>query len=217
VTHQVTNLICKKFNRLTVVSGPIKGRDGRNAWKCQCICGKEKVIREYCLLSKHTQSCGCFNRERVVASIIKAHLTHGKTKSSEFLCWGAMLARCYNSKHKAFKNYGGRGIKVCKEWKNSFSTFYKDMGNRPKGLELDRIDNSKSYSLSNCRWTTRKEQASNRRTNTFYTLQGETHTLSQWAELLGVKKCTLWRRIKRLNWPIEKALSRAKDFKKLLD
>lgn len=119
-----------------------------------------------------------------------------------------MLRRCTYQKHPAYKNYGGRGISVCESWsltKTGYKSFVSDMGLRPAGCELDRIDNNGNYSKDNCRWVTRASNAQNRRTSRFITFRGETKTLSQWARDSGLRVDTLFLRLKR-GFPIEKAL-----------
>lgn len=122
-----------------------------------------------------------------------------------YICWHDMRRRCYDESHNRFQNYGGRGITVCEEWLTSYSSFLKDMGNKPDGYSLDRIDNNLGYSKKNCRWATSKEQANNRTTNALVSYNGETKTVSAWAEELGLTHGALQKRLKE--WPLEKALN----------
>ena len=121
---------------------------------------------------------------------------HGMTGNKMHDIWRNMLARCRNKNNKAFKSYGGRGIKVCERWL-VFLNFYQDMGgDKPEGMTIDRIDNDKGYSPENCRWATDKEQGNNRRTNDLLTHDGVTKTFKQWAEFLGVPYQRAWARKK---------------------
>lgn len=134
---------------------------------------------------------------------------HGLKKHKLFSVWSNMLGRCYSPTHQAYKDYGARGITVCKEWKEDFVSFFmwaKKEGYR-KGLSLDRIDNNKGYSPNNCRWVTMKEQSNNRRSNHLLTFNGRTQTMQQWAEETGINYWTIRDRLARCYWSIEKALT----------
>lgn len=129
-----------------------------------------------------------------------------KPSNPLYTVWSSMIQRCENPNHKAWKYYGGRGIKVCRRWRNSFKLFLADMAPRPTGMQMDRRDNDKGYMPSNCRWATRSEQHRNRRSNRMMTFSGETMTMWAWAEKLGIKPMTLFIRIKK-GWTVEEALS----------
>lgn len=136
--------------------------------------------------------------------------THGLRNVPEYVVWCGIRKRCLDQTADNFSYYGGRGITVCERWKIDFSAFYTDMGQRPApGFSIDRIDNNGPYEKSNCRWATRKEQANNRRKRSdgdMLEFQGRTQTISQWAEEIGLKKHTLYYRLKR-GWPVQRALS----------
>ena len=170
-------------------------------WLFKCDCGKEVEINSLHVRNGHIKSCGCWQRERLT--------THGMTNTILFGKWNRMLERCRNKNRRDYKNYGGRGIRVCDEWKNNFMSFYNwaiDSGYK-EGLTIDRIDTNGNYEPSNCRWATPKEQANNRRTSVFLTYNGETHTVSQWAEIQHIPRDTLDRRMRRCGWSVEKALT----------
>lgn len=131
-------------------------------------------------------------------------IIHGKAGSPIYAIYRTMLARCYNSKNHKFKHYGQRGILVCDRW-HKFENFYEDMGDKPNGKSLDRIDNNGPYSKENCRWASYKEQQNNRRDNILISFEGQTKTLSQWATDLGFNYKTLSDRIFISKWPLGKA------------
>lgn len=133
-------------------------------------------------------------------------LTHGKSYHPIYNVWGGMIARCHNPRYHAYPRYGARGIAVCDRWR-TFENFYADMGDAPAGFTLDRIDNDKGYSPENCRWADRKTQSNNRGNNVRIEFNGESLTMSQWAERIGITRSNLRIRIKRLQWPIERALT----------
>lgn len=142
--------------------------------------------------------------------IARKSVRHGMTGTTEYQAWRAMIDRCNNKTIKNYSNYGARGIKVCDRWLNSFENFLHDMGLRPTGLSLDRIDNNGDYAPSNCRWATRKEQQQNTRKSVTVTINGVTTTLAEHARLAGLPVGTVYTRYNR-KWDIDKLLDTVKN------
>ncbi len=202
----MVGLTGQKFGRLEVkVSvGRDKGRD--SLWVCFCDCGGTTTVKGNNLKNGNTQSCGCLQREQMS----KAKTTHGHCKNrlhtKEYNNWQAKMQRCYNPKHKYYKDYGGRGIKVCEQW-HTFENFYADVGDIPKGMTLDRIDNDGDYEPENWRFATQGEQMNNTRRNVHITYNGETKTVTQWAKDLNMSAATLRYRLIAPGWTTELALT----------
>jgi hypothetical protein len=188
------NLVGQKFGRWSVTAYGGPGTSGAT-WVCECECGTARRVNANSLLAGSSLSCGCLAKE-----VASERTTHGHTKggkhSATFTAWHSMTARCTSVKHPSFGNYGGRGIKVCDSWK-SFGGFLADMGEKPKGTTLDRIDSNGDYCKENCRWVSMRENSNNRRNNRLLTLHGKTHTVSQWAALTGIKESTIRVRLHR--------------------
>lgn len=197
------DLTGQKFGRLTVIRRT-ESTNKNIKWVCLCECGNYTNVFGIDLKSGKTQSCGCVHSEQLT----KRNYKHGLCDDPLRVVWSGLKDRCYNMNCKAYKNYGGREITVCDEWRNDFQAFYYwAMSNGYKnGLTIDRIDVNGNYEPSNCRWATMKEQANNKRNNRLITYNGKTQTITQWADETGIERRTISARISR-GWNIERTLS----------
>ena len=200
-----------RYGRLVIISEPfsVKSPSGQSKRKvlCRCDCGNEKEYFLDLIRRRHTSSCGCYNSELIT----KRRLKHGLYNDRIYHIYRSMLSRCYNENNVRYNDYGGRGIIVCNEWKNDFSTFLDWSYNNgyDVALTLDRIDNNGKYEPCNCRWTTMKVQSNNRRNNNMYFAFGEYKTLSQWCDKYGKTYDIVKGRLK-LGWSLEDALKKSK-------
>lgn len=188
------DLTGKRFGRLTVLEF-VPNDKHASYWKCQCDCGNVTVVAGSHLKGGDVVSCGCWNRE----NISRLNLKHGCKGTRLYHIWDSMKARCFNSNQKYYKDYGGRGITVCNEWRNDFQVFYDwAMSNGYNdNLTIDRINNNGNYEPSNCRWADKKEQGRNKRNNIKVEYEGERICLSELAERVGIKWQTLFSRYQR--------------------
>lgn len=152
------DLMGQSFNYLTVV-GYVGSNKTGSRWRCVCSCGKEAIVNSYKLRTGTTKSCGCYSKS-LIGSKNKTHGMSNKTRT--YRTWKEMRQRCNNPNATQYKWYGGKGISICSEW-NDYTRFLSDMGERPEGHTLDRIDPDKGYSKENCRWATPKQQAETNR------------------------------------------------------
>jgi len=192
------------YGRLTVIEpGPPIPGSKKKTWKCRCSCGTMRIYRQEYLRSGHTSSCGCFQRE----AFSKRRTTHGKSDTAEYHIWSQMKTRCLCSTVPGFKDYGGRGIKVCDRWRNSFAAFIQDMGPRPSlAHSIDRVNNDGNYEPGNCRWAIGREQARNTRRNHMITANGMTMSIAGWAERSNIRPQTISRRLRVYGWPADEAV-----------
>lgn len=194
------------YGRLTVKAlADIRAPNGKHRWVCSCVCGKSITVVGDALTSGNTKSCGCLSLE-MAREQGRNNRTHGMTKSREYASWTSMRSRCYKEKDKHYPDYGGRGITVCDRWRNSFENFYADLGERPEGMTLERIDGNKGYSPDNCRWATHIEQANNKRNNDLHLFRGSLVSLSTIARFTGIPQPTLWSRLNRMKLSIDEAV-----------
>lgn len=198
-------MVGKRFGRLLVVerTNDYVSASGGNHKKYRCVCGcgsYAEVLKEH-LMSGRTRSCGCLRKEN-------GKPTHREIHTRLYTIWGNMCNRCSNPNNPAWDRYGGRGITVCDEWKNyeCFRDWAKGNGYTDE-LTIDRIDNSKGYNPSNCRWVDNYVQANNKRNNRLIEYNGQTKTLSEWARIIDIPYKTLHYRIVGLNWTVERAMT----------
>ena len=190
---KLIDLTGQRFGRLVVVGRAENSTDGRVRWLCKCDCGQSKIVLREHLKKGRTKSCGCVKSE----SSSKRFKKHGGRKSKLYHVWSSMKDRCTNQDCKQFEDYGGRGIKVCKEWMDDFSAFQKwalENGYK-EGLTIDRKNNDKGYSPDNCRWTDAKTQGNNKRNCRYITHNGKTKTVAEWSEITGIPHETLLYRL----------------------
>jgi hypothetical protein len=186
------------YGQLTVI-GP--SDRGPKYLLCRCSCGAEKSVREDHLRTGRTLSCGCLRRlvshTRAKSGVMAlANMKHGMCRSRVYSIWCGMHQRCRNPNHRAYKDYGGRGIYVCERWQR-FENFLADMGEPPDGMTIDRINNDGPYEPGNCQWATRQEQSLNKRDNVWITVNGETKTVTNWSRQLGLGHSTVSERLLR--------------------
>lgn len=193
MTRAALDISGKRFGRLIAIS-----RNGVHMspsrphllWLCRCDCGNMHTARLNALRTGSVSSCGCAR--------IGANLTHGKVRTKEYAAWAHMKDRCYNKNSLDYPNYGARGIQVCERWKNSFESFLEDMGLSPGAkFSIDRINNDDGYNPENCRWADAKTQSRNKRNNVWYSHNGKTMILSDWAKHCGIHVSSMLERIAR--------------------
>lgn len=186
---RVKDMTGLKFGCLTVVCREGTYRNTTQAqWLCQCACGTQSIVCGSSLRRGFTKSCGC---QRGGSPI-----RHGRSKDSIYSTWTQMLGRCRNPSNHSYQRYGGRGIRVCRRW-HVFENFLEDMGERPAGLTINRIDNSGNYEPSNCRWATWKEQANNTRRNRVIQTSRGPLSIAQVAKIAGITYIGVQKRLQQ--------------------
>lgn len=191
------DLVGNKYGKLIVLEYSYT-KAKKRYWKCQCDCGSIVYIPTINLTSGNTKSCGCLKHE------IKSNYIHGKQKTRLYHIWQGMKSRCLNPNSIKFKNYGGRGIKICEEWKNNFMSFYNwaiensyNTNKTRAEQTLDRINNNDDYKPSNCRWTTHSQNCRNRNNNAYLTKDGVSKTIVEWSEELNLNSKIIYERAKK--------------------
>ncbi len=200
----------REHNGLTFLHFVERDGDGKPVWKLRCHCGVEFTARANNVLTGGTSSCGCVRRRSAAETGRRCNTTHGACKTPEYQTWDSMKDRCLNSTVRQYRNYGGRGIKVCERWlgENGFRNFLADMGPRPSDKHsLDRINNDGDYEPGNCRWATWTEQSNNRCNNRRVTYQGREQSAAEWAREMGLPPRVVQGRLIR-GWSVEDALTR---------
>lgn len=195
------------FDRLTILR-PTPPTHTHRKWHCRCECGEVRDVREYDLRNGKHRSCGCLRRETTT----KSKTIHGMASEGHrhplYVTWINIKKRCENPHTPRFADYGGRGITIDPTWRESFLQFLADMGEKPgPEFSVERRDNNGPYCKDNCIWADRLTQGANKRSNRRWTHNGETLTLTQWARRTGMRVGSLWQRVFRDGWPIERALT----------
>lgn len=201
------NIIGKQFGSLTVLRKSSEA-GSRQRYECACTCGNNKTYLRCHIVSGAVKSCGCGKR----TSIGLRSKTHGHARpgnlSPTFTTWMSLKARCKNPNNNMYKHYCARGITVCDRWNSSFEAFLSDMGEKPPGCSIDRIDNNLGYSPDNCKWSTATEQANNRRSNKLVTAFGVTASIADWSRRFGVDQNNISARLRSKKWSQEDAVSK---------
>jgi hypothetical protein len=202
MVHNFKDLTGVKFGLLTVLNYEGTNKNKKALWKCRCECGSIITTIGSYLRSGHTKSCGCTRHEK----LMERNTTHGMAHTHIHYVWIGMKQRCYNINHKNYQHYGGRGIIICEEWKNSFENFYNWAINNGynDNLSIDRIDVNGNYEPINCRWVDMKTQQNNKRNNHNVEIDGEIHTIAEWSKLNNIDTHTISSRVHRNHWdPID--------------
>lgn len=193
-------MINRTFGRLLVTSQSDRPRH----WDCLCACGVVKVVRDDHLRGGKVKSCGCLSSE-TTSLRNAASAKHRMCSTPTYKSWQSMRTRCLNKNADQYPDYGARGITICERW-NSFENFLEDMGHRPDGTTIDRIENDKGYEKSNCQWSTMREQENNKRSNVYLEFNGRSMTAAQWSRETGIGYQTIRKRMDA-GWSSERTLT----------
>lgn len=208
------NLVGKRFERLKVIE-KVKGKILKSGfeqqtYKCICDCGNETIVSYSALMTGNTKSCGCLFKE----DLIDRNTTHGMSSTKLYDVWKGMFQRCYNKYNKSYRYYGGKGIRICDEWKNDFQVFYEwaQLSGYKEGLEIDRIDGKGNYEPGNCKWSTRTEQMNNVSDNKIWEVNGVSHTQAEWSKLFDIDQDLVSGRL-NAGWDLISALTAPKNYR----
>lgn len=193
------NLAGQRFGRLTAISKTDKRRNRTVVWLCECDCGNTKEVSSVCLTNGFIKSCGCLRREKGSDHGRKMMTKHGWYGTRVYRVWHGMVCRCDEPSNSQYPNYGGRGIKVCDEWRNNPKAFCEwAMANGySDNLTIDRIDVDGNYEPNNCRWVTIEKQQGNKRNNVNITYMGKTQCVAAWAREVGLNQMSIYERVRK--------------------
>jgi hypothetical protein len=195
-----------RYGRLKVAGRAANGKNRGTRWLCDCDCGRASVVWGTSLIQGLSKSCGCLSVEITVARC----RTHGESsyrRTAEYRAWINMITRCENKKRPGYRRYGGRGIVICKRWRESYFLFLQDVGRRPTPKHsLERVRNDSGYEPSNVIWATRRTQNNNKCSTRYLTSGGVTLSVAEWARKIGVTYSALISRVQR-GWSTERALT----------
>ena len=208
----VIDLTGMKINKWTVIKCVGRNKSGGAVWECICECGNVRNVDGRSLRNGSSKCCGC--DKKYWETHRHPWTKHLGRKDRLYGVWSGMKDRCYNHNAPAFIHYGGRGITMDPQWKESYESFRDwamengyDKNAKKGSCTIDRIDNDKGYYPDNCRWVSTKIQCNNTRVNHRLTFNGETHTITEWSEITGIRKDTLRRRVSEYGWSVERALT----------
>lgn len=206
----------QRFGHLVVLervqAGPATGGK-RVVWRCRCDCGSEASVTGHELACGDTTSCGCVRRAKI-ASLSRSHgHTAGNSISGAYRSWQAAKSRCENPRNAKFATYGGAGISMAPEWSQSFEAFYAEMGDRPPGMSIDRLDQTKGYEPNNCQWATAAEQSKNTGRTKLHRWRATWMTVREIAHAEGLPFNSLRKRA-RIDNTIQKAVAHVASHRK---
>ena len=206
ITKIVEDLTGRIFGKLKVLHIGERAKNSHIQWLCECECGNEKLILGSSLRSKRTNSCGCYRSQEAKRNNTKNKTTRRKINPMEYVVWQSVKQRCYDSKCVSYEYYGGRDIKVCDRWLESFENFYEDMGERPTDKhKLGRLDIQKNYEPSNCKWTLKTLRLNIGKNSRYLTVDGETKTMKEWSIISGIRYGAIKDRVNR-GWEHKEAI-----------